>query len=804
MKCKLTFEVNGEEISLDIDSSPDSPLVDQGTIDILNQNEDQKKALCELIHNKLYKSGTIAPITVKEVTSKKGLMGNCSLDFLRSEFPEISFPDGVDANILLINNLRVGNDTIYGRIINSQGKELFIVRGSREDDGDIKKLANFLKTREAIEEQVFNFDQSSPYYTQLQEILKLTPNVHTIQELLLDFMYKADSYRKLYYTDNGKQISVYNKLQEITNIINNYTNRVQYEDEFVNTINTHRGYFKDKKSFLSIDSLYNAVKQYHPKILEDLKITSKTAFHKYFSTPSSEISEQLSKVFGQVLEGEGYNTLISSLLQTEPDCTLVFNSSTSKGIYLKQEYHNIETKYNISYNTIQSFDIINEDYKGYKIYAFNEDGQTKYIPSKGFLTEKDNVKKFNSEQEVKDYINSTIQNQSIRKYSLIEFKYRGKAKIEGKTIYDTEIDSLIVYSKAGIPEGKIIESIDIPVDKNTRIFNGEDILFKNNSKYSSFKEIISKWSISDSTKNNIFNKINTPEKIALFIYKVNERLENNRDNDEEINNIVNEIDTADKRYYYIESKDWIEEKSIFKYKVIPTNPILIDNYKKSKRTPVVTLMSAIATTLKDKFNVEVNLNTSEQLKELFPDIDANTDKAFIRDGKIYVNTTIARSTDLLHEYTHLVLGVLKVNPDLRSNYEQLMYQVSQTSEGKEVIENISETYKNLSKMDIMEEAFAKLFSGYIMRTYNPNVNKIFEGQDSFFKQTTRILFNTKVNDIKSFYGKSIDTIFKRFNSDVAWLLEQKGLDFTSTGTGRRYSNWISEQIEQGNIIENCE
>ena len=107
-------------------------------------------------------------------------------------------------------------------------------------------------------------------------------------------------------------------------------------------------------------------------------------------------------------------------------------------------------------------------------------------------------------------------------------------------------------------------------------------------------------------------------------------------------------------------------------------------------------------------------------------------------------------------------------------------------------------------MDIMEEAFAKLFSGYIMRTYNPNVNKIFEEQDSFLKQTTRILFNTKVDDIKSFYGKHIDTIFKRFSSDVAWLLEQKGLDFTSTRTGRRYSNWISEQIEQGNIIENCE
>ena len=132
-----------------------------------------------------------------------------------------------------------------------------------------------------------------------------------------------------------------------------------------------------------------------------------------------------------------------------------------------------------------------------------------------------------------------------------------------------------------------------------------------------------------------------------------------------------------------------------------------------------------------------------------------------------------------------------------------MYQVSDTKEGREVMLKLRDTYDTLSEMDLMEETFAKLFSGYIMNNYNPNVGHFFQEQDQFFKQATKILFNTKVDNIKSFYGKSIETIFRRFSSDVAWLLQQKGLDFSSTITGRKYSNWISKQINDGKIIKRC-
>ena len=70
MKCKLTFEINGEEISLDFESSPDSPLINQDIIEVLKQNEDQRKAICDLIHDRLYKYSKQSNITLKDITSK--------------------------------------------------------------------------------------------------------------------------------------------------------------------------------------------------------------------------------------------------------------------------------------------------------------------------------------------------------------------------------------------------------------------------------------------------------------------------------------------------------------------------------------------------------------------------------------------------------------------------------------------------------------------------------------------------------------------------------------------------------------
>lgn len=803
MNCKVTFTVNGEEISLDLETGLDSPLTDQDIIKVLRDNPEQRQALCDIIHTKLYNQSSIGEVTVESLTSKKGLLGNCGVGYLMEQFSDIEFPTGVEANVLLVDNLKIGNQSIYGRVINSDGKEIFVVSGKKDKNGkaaDVAKLANFLTVRQLLETQSFRFSEKSPEYENLQKILternKKKDKVEDVFELMLDFMYNKDKYQSMYITTKeGAKESVYNILQKLVNTIKKYGGRVEYSDDFVNTINQHIKHFKDRK-VLSLDSLYGAVKAYAPNILEALDLNSKTKFHQFFSQPSSQIENELKGVFQDIVEGQGYATLLSNLFRAEPEFQMQFSSSTNKEIILKSVPKSIQAKYGIEYETIQSFDIIEDNYKGYKIYAFFDEGVKKFIPSRTFLTEETIAKTYDSEEEARSYIDSAVEKQDIKKHSFRDFKFRGKAVIKGRAIYEDELSSFTVYSQQSLTQGSIIESLDIPIVSNTRFYNGEDILFlEDRQNFSSFKRIVEGWNISKGLKQNIYQSINNAEKIATFIYKVNELLKEKRDDEDAIRDIVQMIEDAPRRAYYIESKNWVAGKGQFIYRVIPTNPIQIEQYKKSKRTPIISLMSAIDKVIADKFGVQVNMQTSEEIKTNFPDIDANTSKAFIRDGEIFINTTIASSSDLLHEYTHLILGVLKSDPNLRRNYEQLLDIVARTREGRDTIKSLRSRYDTASEMDLMEEAFVKLFSNYVVGKMNPNLKQVFVGQEKFLKDATKIVFNNEIADLKSFYGKSIETVFTRFSSDVSALLNQPGLDFGSTRTSRMYSNWISKQVK---------
>lgn len=805
MNCKVIFTVGEQEISLDLETDLDSPLTDQDIINVLRNDEEQRKALCDLIHTKLYKQSTLGDVSLKNIINKEGLLGNCTLDFLKNEFNAVEFPDGVDANILLVDNLSLPTKggSIYGRVINSQGKELFIVRGTEDD---VRKLSGFLRVRQQLEEQSFNFDESSVYYQDLQKILaernKKKDKLDNIFDLMLEFHYNRSDYQGM-YIDNR---SAYTILNNIMNTILQYSNRVEYADDFVNTINIQVRHLDNNNKYLSLDGLFSAIGNFHPEILETLELDTKTKFNNFFSRPASEIKEKLQQVFGESVDGKnGYYTLLQSLFSAEPEFTLEYVSNTNKGITLKSTPRTIQAKYGISYDTIQSFDIVNDDYKGYKIYAFNQDGKTKYIPSRGYITEELQSKIYDSEAAVKEYIDSAVEKQDIKKNSLIEFKYRERYEDNGQTKYTDELDSFTLYSQQSLTVGSIIESLDIPIVEGIRILNGEDILFKEDRQnYSSFKRIVNKWNVSEETKKSILDSVNNAEKIAVFINKINELIPTGeRDGQDDImQEIVDMINTAPKKAYYIESKNWIKGKNRYHYRVIPTNPIQIEGYKKQKRTPVISLMTAISQVLADKFKVQVNMQTSEEITKNFPDVDANTAKAFIRNGEIYINTTIARSSDLLHEYSHLILGVLKTNPELRRNYEQLMYLVA-SQVGAEEMNRMRKRYEGLSEMDLMEEIFVKRFSDYVMGNVNPNLQEIFVSQERFMKDATKVIFNNEIDNLQSFYGRSIESVFTRFSSDVAQLLQTKGLDFGSTKTSRMYSNWISKQIREGEIKEQC-
>ena len=214
-------------------------------------------------------------------------------------------------------------------------------------------------------------------------------------------------------------------------------------------------------------------------------------------------------------------------------------------------------------------------------------------------------------------------------------------------------------------------------------------------------------------------------------------------------------------------------------------------------------MTSISESFKSKFNTTVNLLTYDKLKEKFPDIDPSV-KAFIRDGEIYINLASAKSEDLLHEYTHLLLGVLKANPESAKIYEQLMQMVINTDEGSKELKIIRSSYPNISEMDLMEETFASLFSRYLQGR-GSDINDIFRENRKFLIGENKNIFDLAGDtDLKTQYNKSILSIFERFSSDVAVKLKQEnGLDFAETINIRKKTNWINKQISEGEIKEDC-
>lgn len=819
MKCTVTFLVNNEPIELALETEQGSSLTDQDIIKVLQENPDKREEISNTIHNLLYKKAHIEEVTINDLKSHKGLLGNCGVEYLRNEFPQVSFPEGVEANVLLIDNLRIGRKSIHGRVINSNGEEIFVVKGI---EADVQKLADFLSFRKQIEEHSELFDEESIWLKKLNKIFQ-TKNVRKkdqisdLRELLLDYNYNKSAYNFFITNDDGTKESAYNILQTVVNIVRQYYTRTDYADPFIDTISKQVSYLSNGKKTLKLEFLYKAVKQLYPDILDKLELKSQSQFHEFFRETNNQ--EKLKEVFEEVLDGEGYKTLFFNLFKVDPDFQLFFTHSTDKGVVFKSAPKTLISKYGIDWDTIVSFDIVDEE-RDYKIYKFwdKEKNKEQFIPSREYLVEDSLTTVYDSIEDAKEYARNSSDKQDIKKNALLEFKYSLKTvDKEGNSTYTNTLNSFKFLSQQNLIPQSIIESINIPIVKDTQfsLKNEEALISQDGQNRSSFKQIIDSWSIFDEVKKLIYESINTPEKIAIFIYKVNEFLGQDRTNESEMRDIVKMIEEAPKEAYYIESKTWNKGKKKFEYIVIPTDAIVVENYRKgNKRTPVISLMQSIQKVMSENFNVNVNLLTSDQIKEQFDTVDPNTAKAFIRDGQIYINTTIARPSDLLHEYTHLILGILKNDPDLRSNYEQLMYMVSDTTEGKllkrklqsvynEVNEETGEIIKKVSDLDLMEEVFVKMFGNYVMSDVNPDLKRIFKSQDKLLKDVTKIVFNGQITDLRSFYGKGVESIFRRFSSDVAYLLDQRKLDFGSTKTSRQYSNWISEQIRNKNIKEEC-
>lgn len=817
MKCKIIFNINNKPVELEYDFDSTGPLIDDDIIKALKDNPDKTLEIAKLLYESTINYRQIDNMSVAKLKTLDGLVGNCTINFIEQQpdFSGITFLDK-SANVLLLNKLSLGkNENIRGRIINSQGQEVFVVKN---DPDDVKKLATYLNTRKHLQESEILLEPNSMYKEQMDKIIKERNKkdnpVSSYGDLLLDFINYKSKYTNI-FIDGKSAISI---LANIHRSIRDWALPVSYNTPFIDDLNTDlksldsmsksQNQLKSNKKgdyYIGYDRLFELINNYYPSIFQSLGISNVNKFKDLLNKDINDIKDTLSKVVE--VQDSVPASLLNTLFKSEPDFTFTFDRLSKHGVILHHDWETLQSKYGIGYDTIASMDIVNDNYRGYKIYKQSVDGGFRYFVSRGYLVEDSNSRSFNTQEDAQNYINNSLRFESLNKYSLLEFKLQRSAIDEnGNIIYENSINLNSITTKTSLTEGQIIEVLDVPISKSTIIDTKEVQIL--NKPLQNFYKIINSWNIEQEIKQGIIEDLDTPEKAVTFLYKVNERLGDDRSNSEMIKQIYNQVKDASIKYYYVDKKT-INHNG-YTYRVIPTDPDEVVNYQKAegKNIPVITWMSAIKQVLENQFpGVKIELLTAEQVSDLriAKDglVDPNIDKAFIYNGNIYINTTIAKSTDLLHEYTHIILGCLKTNPDLVENYEKLVTYISNTTQGQKLLDDLRLSYPDISEMDLREEVFSTLFSDYVRGRVTQDSKQAFYAAEKDINKITNSIFNTKIGDIREFYGETAISVFTKFNKEVAKLLRENDIDYDQIGLGRKYSNYISQQIKEGNIQEEC-
>lgn len=109
-----------------------------------------------------------------------------------------------------------------------------------------------------------------------------------------------------------------------------------------------------------------------------------------------------------------------------------------------------------------------------------------------------------------------------------------------------------------------------------------------------------------------------------------------------------------------------------------------------------------------QLGVDVQLVEDYQMKQIgFPE----GTEAGVAEGKIYINTSVATTTAPLHEFTHLIFGVMKA--DKYSDFSRAMEIITKIPQFQEIYKNLPAEYNHFMELDRKEEAFVRLIEGII-------------------------------------------------------------------------------------------
>ena len=803
-------------------------------------------------------SAVIKDVSYEDIKDAKDLIPNVNSAYIREMYPDVEFPE-VDVPILLLDNLdRSAKNGVQGRVIDTKGNEIFVIKG---DKNSIIKLGKYLTIRDRLSENFVDEldDDLSNELDEVFEKLK-SKELPTKRDLVSDYLNNKSKYKDIKKDANKRSPLLV--LEDVANVLNSIPKRQSYGhplvDEFV-----RRFTYGFNSAKVNLGKYYtNVLKVEMPNVTKLLGITSIEKFSAFINKEGSDIKElldnaienekykelsDLEKSFVDKLRadteqdeeqwlGESFINWLQSLLGPTTTPIRYRAKKLNKNILeLESAYPTIKSVYGLGYDTVSQFNEV-EELNGYTIYAGAINGAQAFFFTKGILTPQSQGIAYHTIEEAKEAIAVKVNKEILKQQGLFDLKIRRR---NGEL---TTREGSTFLSEGFIPSKSIITSIDMIVSTEGML-NNEFLLLEKT--FQDFQNYINDLTIGVEAKQFILNNIDTPEKAAIFLSEVNQRMNSigengrvtyNRDNVEVFKAIVTDIKNAPVKYYYIKNSIQTRTEGQRRYYFIETDKTTTQNARTSPRVPIIKFLQTLSTVMQDKFGVPVHVVSNEDIIEATNDetisklevmenrteaeeemlslaknlkgleLDS-TVKAFIHNGEIYINSSTASVQDPFHEYAHLLLGVLKSNPETRQVYIDLLGKALNTEYAGNAIEKKRKLYPNRSYYDLAEEVFADMYGSYMNKNLPYELNTLFEDSKEL-KENENNIFDLKDSDkpLKEYSGKTMKSFWTRFNRDVALTLKDNP-SFVKGNSDiqmqRRKANWLEQQLNDGKIIEDC-
>ena len=116
--------------------------------------------------------------------------------------------------------------------------------------------------------------------------------------------------------------------------------------------------------------------------------------------------------------------------------------------------------------------------------------------------------------------------------------------------------------------------------------------------------------------------------------------------------------------------------------------------------------------LSNLYGIDIQATSSKKIvSDGLGDVIQNPDntKAFIYNGKVFVNTDVASTDSKVHELLHIFLGGIKYNPEYKDTYDKIISSAEQLPEYQTMAVN----YPNRTRSDVDEEIAVTEYAKYL-------------------------------------------------------------------------------------------